>query len=167
MCVNHLPPLVEVVGDNIPFICDGTGGTYISGVVRPPISQPAMTHGYFMWSQNKRQDIAAKAIAGQKCQSDTPRPKPNTGTSCKAKKQMKAALDGGQSVPSQKKSGRGWTNKPKCKMVLHPQMTEMHPPTSSLVEDQRNPRFRLVGACHSIQQCCVRRSWMTLTLGQY
>ena len=24
---------------------------------------------------------------------------------------MMAALDGGQSVPSQKKSGRGWTNK--------------------------------------------------------
>ena len=27
------------------------------------------------------------------------------------KKQMTGALDGGQSVPSQKKSGRGWTNK--------------------------------------------------------
>ena len=64
-----------------------------------------------MWSQNKRQDSAAKAIAGQKCQSDTPRSKPNTGSSYKAKKQMTATLDGGQSVPSQKKPGRRWTNK--------------------------------------------------------
>ena len=42
---------------------------------------------------------------------------------------MTAILDGGQNVPSQKKFGRGWANKAKCKMVLHPQMTEMHLPT--------------------------------------
>ena len=59
----------------------------------------------------KRQDIAAKAIAGQKCPSDTPRPKLNTEPSNKVKNQAMAALDGGQSVPSQKKSGRRWTNK--------------------------------------------------------
>ena len=48
MYVNHLPPPVGVLGDNVPFIFDGPGGTDISGVVRPPISQPAMTHGSFM-----------------------------------------------------------------------------------------------------------------------
>ena len=93
---------MEVRGDNVPFILDGPGGTDISGVVRPPISQPAMTHGYFRWSQNKRQ-----AIAGHKCPSDTPRPKPNTESSNKTKKQMTAVPDGDQSVPSQEKSGRG------------------------------------------------------------
>ena len=91
MCVNHLPPTVEVLGENVPFILDGPGGTDISGVVRPQINQPDMTHGYFTWSQNKRQDIAAKAIAGQKCQNDTPMPKPNIGSSNKAKWQMKAS----------------------------------------------------------------------------
>ena len=79
--------------------------------MRPQISQPTLTHGYFTWSLNKRQDIAAKAIAGQKYPSDTPGPKPNTWPSNKAKKQMTAGLDGGQSVASQKKSGRRWTNK--------------------------------------------------------
>ena len=80
-------------------------------MVRPQISHPALTHGYFTQSQNKRQGITTKAIARQKCPSDTPRPKPNTGPSNKAKKQMMAALDSGQSVTSQKMSGRGWTNK--------------------------------------------------------
>ena len=47
MHVNHLPPPVGVLGDNAPFILDGAGGTNISKVVRPPISQPALTHGYF------------------------------------------------------------------------------------------------------------------------
>ena len=78
MCVKHLPHPVGVLGDNAPFIVDGAADTNISGVVRPPIIQPAMTHGYFKWSQNKRQDTAAKAIAGQKCPSNTQRPKPNT-----------------------------------------------------------------------------------------
>ena len=47
MSVNHLPPPVGVLGDNVPFILGGVGGTDFSGVVRPPISQPAVTHGYF------------------------------------------------------------------------------------------------------------------------
>ena len=47
MHVNHLPPLVEVLGGDVPVIFDGTGGTDIGGVVRPQISQPALTHGYF------------------------------------------------------------------------------------------------------------------------
>ena len=111
MHVKHLPPPVEVLGGIIPVIHDGAGGTDISGVVGPQIIQPLLTHGYFTCSQNKRQDIAAKAIAWQKYPSDTPRPKPNTGPSNKAKKQMTAALDGGKSVPSQKKYGRGLTNK--------------------------------------------------------
>ena len=111
MHVNHLPPPVEVLGGNILVILDGAGGTDISGVVRPQISQPTLKHGYFTQFQNRRQDDAVKTITGKKCPSDTPMPKPNTGPSNKVKKQMTAALDGGQSVPSQKKSGRGWTNK--------------------------------------------------------
>ena len=39
MCVNHLPPPVEVLGDNALFILDGAGGSDISEVVRPQISQ--------------------------------------------------------------------------------------------------------------------------------
>ena len=42
MCDTCLPSLVEVLGDNVPFILDGAGGTDIRGVVRPLISQPAM-----------------------------------------------------------------------------------------------------------------------------
>ena len=98
MYANHLPPPVEVLGGNIPVILDEAVGADISGVVGPQISQPALTHGYFTWSQSKRQDIAAKAIAWQKCPSVTPRPKPNIAPSNKAKKQMTAALDGGQSA---------------------------------------------------------------------
>ena len=101
MCVNHLPLPVGVLGGIITFLLDGAGSTDNSVIVRPPTSKPAITHGYFTWSQNKRQDTAAKAIAGQKCSSDTPKPKPNTGSSNKAKKQMTAALD----------VDRGWTNK--------------------------------------------------------
>ena len=70
---------MEVLGGNIPVICDGAGSTDITGVVRPQISQSALTHGYFTQSQNKWQGIISKAIAGQKCTSDTPRPKPNRG----------------------------------------------------------------------------------------
>ena len=47
MHVNHLPPPVKVLGGNVPVILDGAGGTDISGVVRPQISQLAFTHGYF------------------------------------------------------------------------------------------------------------------------
>ena len=59
---------MEVLGDNVPLIHDVAGGTDISGVVRPPSSQPAMTHAYFIWSQNKRQDIAANATEGRNAQ---------------------------------------------------------------------------------------------------
>ena len=48
---------------------------------------------------------------GPKCQSNTKGPKPNPGSQTKAKKQMEGALDSDKSVPSQKKSGRGWANK--------------------------------------------------------
>ena len=75
---NHLPPPVEVLGGNVPVIFDGAGGTDINGVVRPQISQPALTHGYFTWSKIKRQDIMAKAIVGKKCPNDIPMPKTNT-----------------------------------------------------------------------------------------
>ena len=39
---------------------------------------------------------------------------------------MIATLDGGQNVPY---LADGGLTKPKCKMVLHPQMTQMHLPT--------------------------------------
>ena len=85
-CVNCLPPLVEVLGDNVPFILDGAGGTDISGVVRPQITQPAMTPDYFMWSQNRRQDTAAKSTGGHKCPSDIPQGQNPTQSLNKAKK---------------------------------------------------------------------------------
>ena len=91
-------PPVKILGGNIPVILDEAGGADISGVVRQQINQPALTHGYFTWSQSKRQDIAAKTIAWQKYPTDTPRPKPNTAPSNKAKKQVTTALDGGQSA---------------------------------------------------------------------
>ena len=40
-----------------------------------------------------------------------------------------AALDGGQSVPSQKKSGRGWANKAQVQDGIAPKNDKMHPPT--------------------------------------
>ena len=46
MCVNHLPLPVEVPGGNVPVILDGAGGTDIGRVVKPQISQPALTHYY-------------------------------------------------------------------------------------------------------------------------
>ena len=80
---------------------------------------------------------------------------------------MMAALDGGQSVPSQKKSGRGWINNTQVQDGIAPKMTQVPLSTQSLAEGQRNPSLRLVGASHSTQQCCARSSWKTLTLGQY
>ena len=46
MCLNHPPPLLRVLGDNVPFMFDGADSTDISGVVRLPIGHPAMTQGY-------------------------------------------------------------------------------------------------------------------------
>ena len=144
MHANHLPLPVEVLGGNIPVIFDGTGGTDISGVVRPQISQPALTHRYFTQSKNKRQGITAKAIAGQKCPSDTPRPKPNMGPSNKAKKQMITALDGGQSVPSQKKSGRGWTNKAQVQDGTAPTNDTNTPSTSKSGRGSKKSKAQVV-----------------------
>ena len=47
MCINHLPPPAEVLGNNLESTPIGAGGTHISGVLREPITQPARTHGYF------------------------------------------------------------------------------------------------------------------------
>ena len=46
MYINHLPPPAEVLGDNSALTLIGADGTDISGVIREPIIQPAMTHGY-------------------------------------------------------------------------------------------------------------------------
>ena len=107
MCINCLPPSAEVLGDNPALTLIRTGGTDISGVIREPITQPAMTHGYFTWSQNKKQDNTPHIAEGLKCQSDTKGLKPNPGPQNKAKKQTGGALGGDKSVPFQKKSGRG------------------------------------------------------------
>ena len=53
MCINCLPPPAEVLGNNLEPTPIGAGGTNISGALREPITQPARTHGYFTWSQNK------------------------------------------------------------------------------------------------------------------
>ena len=47
MCINHLPPPAEVLGDNPALTLIGASGTDVSGVIREPIIQPATTHGYF------------------------------------------------------------------------------------------------------------------------
>ena len=54
MCINHLPPSAEVLGDNLELTPIRAGGTNISGALREPMIQPARTHGYFTQSQNKR-----------------------------------------------------------------------------------------------------------------
>ena len=70
MYINHLPPSEEVPGDNLELTPIGTGGTNISGALREPITQPARTHGYFTWSQNKRHDGAPPMKGSPKCQKD-------------------------------------------------------------------------------------------------
>ena len=74
-CVNCLPPLVEVLGDNVSFILDGAGGTDISGVVRPQITQSAMTHDYFMWYQNRSKILQQKLQEGRNAQVIYPKAK--------------------------------------------------------------------------------------------
>ena len=75
MCINCLPPPAEVLGDNLALTLIGAGGTHISGVIREPIIQPAMTHGYFTWSQNKRHDNTPYMVEDLKCQGNTKGPK--------------------------------------------------------------------------------------------
>ena len=60
MHVDHLPSPVEVLGGNIPVICDGAGGTDISGVVRPQINQIALTHGSSTWSPKRGKILQQK-----------------------------------------------------------------------------------------------------------
>ena len=111
MCINHLPPPTEELGDNLELTPIGAGGTDISGALREPMIQPARTHGYFTVSQNKRHDNTPPVAGGPKCQTKMKGPKPNPGSQAHAKKQLEGALGGDRSVPSQKKSGRGWANR--------------------------------------------------------
>ena len=113
MCINHLPPPAVVLGDNLEPTPIRAGGTDISEVLREPMTQPARTHGYFTWSQNKRHDNATPMVGGPKCQNKMKGLKHNTGSQTNAKKPQKAALGGDKGVPSLKKSGRGWANKAK------------------------------------------------------
>ena len=162
-----ISPPVEALGGNVPVIFDGAGGTDISGVVRPQISQPALTHGYFTQSQNKRQSIMAKAIAGQKCPSDTPRPKPNTGPSNKAKKQMMAALDSHQSVPSQKKSGRELTNKAQVQDGIALTNDTNAPSHSKSGRGSKASKAQNGWGLSLNPVVLHKSSWKTMTLGQH
>ena len=127
MCINCLPPPAEVLGDNLALTLIRASGTDISGVIREPIIQPAMTHGYFAWSQNKRHDNTPHMVEGPKCQGNTKGPKPNPGSQNKAKKQMEGALGSDKSVPSQKKSDRGWANKARVQGSSPPTNDSMTP----------------------------------------
>ena len=80
MCINHLLPAAEALGDNLAPTLIRAGGTDISGVIREPIIQPAMTHGYFTWSQNKRHDKTPHRAEGLKCQNNIKGLKPNPGS---------------------------------------------------------------------------------------
>ena len=99
MCINHLPPPAEVLGDNLEPTPIGTGGTDISGALREPIIQPARTHGYFTWSQNKRHDNAPPMVGGPKCQSKMKGLKPNPGSQTHAKEQLEGVLGSDKVYP--------------------------------------------------------------------
>ena len=109
-CINCLPTPAEVLGDNLEPTPIRTGVTDISGALREPIIQPARTHGYFTWYQNKRYDGAPPMTGGPKCQSMMKGLRCITGSQTNAKKPPKDALGDDKNVPSLKKSGRGWTN---------------------------------------------------------
>ena len=115
------------MGDNLALTLIEAGGTDISGVIREPIMQPAMTHTYFIWSQNKRHDNTPHMAEGPKCQSNTKGLKTNLGSQTKAKKQTEGALGGDKSVPSQKKSSRGWANKARVQGSSPPTNDSMTP----------------------------------------
>ena len=87
MYINHLPPPAEVLGNNLEPTPIGAGGTDISGALREPITQPARTHGYFTWSQNKRPDGAPPMVGGPKCPSEMKGPKSNPGSQTETKEQ--------------------------------------------------------------------------------
>ena len=127
MCINHLPPAAEVLGDNPALTLIRAGGTDISGVIREPIIQPATTHGYFTRSQTKKHDNTPHMAEGLKCQCNSKGPKPNPGPQNKAKKQAEGALGGDKSVPSQKKSGRGWANTARVQGSSPPTNNSMAP----------------------------------------
>ena len=99
MCINCLPPPVEVLGDNLELTPIGAGGTNISGAFREPMIQPARTHGYFTQSQNKKHDNAPPMVGGPKCQSKTKGLKPHPGPQTYAKEQLEGALGSDKSAP--------------------------------------------------------------------
>ena len=127
MCINCLPPSAEVLGNNLEPTPNGVSGTNISGALREPMTQPARTHGYFIQSQNKRQDGAPPMVGGPKCPSEMKGPKPNPGSQNKTKEQAGGALGGDKRVPSQKKSGRGWANKARVQGSSPPTNDSMTP----------------------------------------
>ena len=168
MCINCLPSPAEVLGNNLEPTPIEAGGTDISGALKEPITQPARTYGYFTWSQKKRQDGAPPMVGGPKCPSETKGPKPNPGSQTKTKEQAGGALGGDKRVPSQKKSGRGWANKTRVQGSSLPTNDSITPSQTKFGRGlSRNPRLRLVGAFHLVQQCCARSSWMTQILGHY
>ena len=127
MCIRCLPSPAEVLGENPALTLIGAGGTDINGVIREPIIQPATSHGYFTWSQNKRHGNTPHMAEGPKGQSNTKGLKPNPGSQTKAKKQTEGALGSDKSVPSQKKSGRGWANKARVQGSSPPTKDSMAP----------------------------------------
>ena len=64
ICINCLPPPAEVLGDNLEPTPIRAGDNDISGALKEPMTQPARTHGYFTWSQNKRHDNAPPMAGG-------------------------------------------------------------------------------------------------------
>ena len=120
MGINYLPTPAEVLGDNPALMPIGAGGTDISGVIRVPIIQPTMTHGYFTWSQNKRHDNTPHMAEGLKCQSNTKGPKPSPESQTTAEKQMECALGGDKSVSPRKGLAEGGPTKPEFRAVAHP-----------------------------------------------
>ena len=127
MCINCLPPPAEVLGNNLEPTPIGAGDTDISGALREPITQPARTHGYFTWPQNKRHDGVPPMVGGPKCPSETKGQKPNPGSQTETKRQAEGALGGDKRVPSQKKSGRGWANKARVQGSSLPTNDSMTP----------------------------------------
>ena len=144
MCINHLPPSAEVLEYNLEPAPIGAGGTNISGALREPITQPARTHGYFTWSQNKRHDGAPPMAGGPKCPSKMKGQKPNPGSQTETKEQAEGALRGDKRVPSQRKSGRGWANKARVQGSSPPTNDSMTPSqTKSGTGLSKKPKARV------------------------
>ena len=64
---------------------------------------------------------------GPKCPSEMKGPEPNPGSQTETKEQAEGALGGDKRVPSQKKSGRGWTNKARVQGNSPPTNDSMTP----------------------------------------